>query len=75
MSAHTPLTIEIKEAYRGLLPSSWFWFVLTTRGGVRRILAEGQSQTGEGAIYAATMEARLYDPSFNNAALAKAVQP
>jgi len=68
MSKRKPMRIEIREMDAGLNPSAWLWQVLTFAGGVRQVLASGRMQTGAGALYAAVMEARLYEPSFEPAA-------
>lgn len=59
-----PITLTVQEHSRGLNPSAWIWEISSTAGGVLRILARGRTETPSGAVYAAVMEARLYDPSF-----------
>lgn len=57
------LKIEVTQAYAGE-PVTYHWMVSRNIGGVSALLASGSSMTGYGALYAATMEARLHDPEF-----------
>lgn len=59
-----PIQIAISESSAGLNPSQWNWKLTSLSGGVERVLAKGKTLTPSGAVYAATMEARLYNPDF-----------
>lgn len=60
------LRVQINQDYQGSNNGrgGWCWRVAVNRGGLESTLAKGHSLTSEGAVYAATMEARLFDSNF-----------
>jgi len=58
------LCIEIKQCEKNS-HHAWVWRVYKNIGGKVYPLTKGVTFTADGAIYAAVMDARLYEPSFS----------